>query len=375
MFAAPVALAPVPAAPVPAPVPAAPVAPVAAPVALAAVAPPVRAPVAPVPNAADAAASRDAFDVEAGTLLFSTLTPVKNPAAPTAASASTSVAIGSLRRRVFGSGGGGGSSKSGAKLEATPLGESYPTTFAGSVLCWVIRFSGRGFWRIRVAACRASLVSQCFDGQQSRCPTRWVEPEEKAGHYRHREGEYHGVVGHHGLDADDPEMAATNACGHADETADGRQQHRLDQELPQDVGTLRTDRLADADLACSLGHRHEHDVHDADAADQQADSSDYAEERGEHLVRRRGRLQQACLVENSEVISSPRGDAVRGLKSRCHLGLRVSLLRRRRSFDVDAGVRRAVPGQSVLYGRQRRHHHVVLVLNSVRALRLQQPDG
>src|SRR5665213_2599749 len=206
MFAAPVAFAPP--APVPvAPVPAPPVAPVAAPVAPAGGDALARAPVAPVPNAAAAAASRDAFDVEAGTLLFSTFTPVKKPAAPMAARASTSVAIGSLRRRVFGRGGGGGSSKSGAKLEATPLGESYPTTFAGSVLCGVIRFSGRGVWRIRVAACLASLVSQCFDGQQSRCPTRWVEPEEKAGHYRHREGEYHGVVGHHGLDADDPEMA------------------------------------------------------------------------------------------------------------------------------------------------------------------------
>src|SRR5471030_2673927 len=162
MFAAPLVVAapaaPVPAAPAapvpPPPAAAAPVAPVAAPVAPADGDALARAPVAPVPNAAAAAASREAFDVEAGTLLFSTLTPMKKPAAPTATSASTRVAMGSLGRRTFGRGGGGGSSRSGAKLEATPLGESYPTTLAGSVLCWVIRFSGRFSWLTRIAVLR-----------------------------------------------------------------------------------------------------------------------------------------------------------------------------------------------------------------------------
>jgi len=64
-----------------------------------------RARVAPVPNAAAAAASRDELAADAGSLLFSTLTPVKNPAAPKAASASARVAMGSLRRRTLGSGG------------------------------------------------------------------------------------------------------------------------------------------------------------------------------------------------------------------------------------------------------------------------------
>ena len=34
----------------------------------------------------------------------------------------------------------------------------------------------------------------------------------------------------------------------------------------------RADRHADADLAGPLGHRHQHDVHDADAADDQRDN-------------------------------------------------------------------------------------------------------
>ena len=52
------------------------------------------------------------------------------------------------------------------------------------------------------------------------------------------------------------------------------QQHRLDQELPQDVAAAGTDGHADADLAGPLGDRDEHDVHDAHAADQQRDAGD-----------------------------------------------------------------------------------------------------
>ena len=40
----------------------------------------------------------------------------------------------------------------------------------------------------------------------------------------------------------------------------------------------RADRLADADLARPLGDRHQHDVHHADAADEQRDRCDRAEQ-------------------------------------------------------------------------------------------------
>src|ERR1700730_238655 len=51
--------------------------------------------------------------------------------------------------------------------------------------------------------------------------------------------------------------------------AQAREEHRLDQELQQDVLTTGADRLADADLASPLGDGDEHDVHDSDAADDQ----------------------------------------------------------------------------------------------------------
>ena len=56
----------------------------------------------------------------------------------------------------------------------------------------------------------------------------------------------------------------------ADESAERGEHDRLDEELQQHFALERADGQANADLARPLGHRHQHDVHDADAADQQA---------------------------------------------------------------------------------------------------------
>ena len=60
----------------------------------------------------------------------------------------------------------------------------------------------------------------------------------------------------------------------AHEPADRRQGHGLHQELGEDVPPARPDGHPEADLAGPLGHRHQHDVHDADAADQERDGRD-----------------------------------------------------------------------------------------------------
>src|SRR5512146_1319547 len=52
---------------------------------------------------------------------------------------------------------------------------------------------------------------------------------------------------------------------------DHRDRHRFGEELPQDVAAPRAQRLADPDLTCALGDRHQHDVHDDDAAHDQGD--------------------------------------------------------------------------------------------------------
>jgi hypothetical protein len=47
-----------------------------------------------------------------------------------------------------------------------------------------------------------------------------------------------------------------------------------------------------------LGDRHQHDVHDTDAADEQRDRCDRTEQDGEHGVRRRARAEERRLVEH-----------------------------------------------------------------------------
>jgi hypothetical protein len=66
----------------------------------------------------------------------------------------------------------------------------------------------------------------------------------------------------------------------AEHAAEQAHQHRFDQELLADVALPRTHGHAHADLAGALGHRHQHDVHHADAADQQRDGGDGADQQG-----------------------------------------------------------------------------------------------
>ena len=58
---------------------------------------------------------------------------------------------------------------------------------------------------------------------------------------------------------------------HAQRPAEPGEQHRLDEELQADVAAGGAERPADADLGPPFEHRDDHDVGDADAADQQGD--------------------------------------------------------------------------------------------------------
>ena len=59
-----------------------------------------------------------------------------------------------------------------------------------------------------------------------------------------------------------------------------RQGHRFEEELTDDVALARADCFSNADFARALGDAHQHDVHHADAADQQTDSGDGDRETG-----------------------------------------------------------------------------------------------
>src|SRR6185503_3429783 len=61
----------------------------------------------------------------------------------------------------------------------------------------------------------------------------------------------------------------------AEQPPEHGEDHRLHQELAQDVAAARAQGLAHADLADAFGDRHQHDVHDHDAAHDEADARDH----------------------------------------------------------------------------------------------------
>ena len=91
---------------------------------------------------------------------------------------------------------------------------------------------------------------------------------------------------HQAMTAGSGETAATSseradAEPDADQPADDAEQHRLDEELQQDVALPGAERLAQADLAGPLADADQHDVGDADAADEQRDGGDRGQHQGE----------------------------------------------------------------------------------------------
>jgi hypothetical protein len=74
------------------------------------------------------------------------------------------------------------------------------------------------------------------------------------------------------------------------------------QELLQDVAAARADGHAQPDLAGALGDRDQHDVHDADAADDQRDRGDAREQGREHAGDRAHQGLELAHVADVEVV-------------------------------------------------------------------------
>src|SRR5680860_1446773 len=113
------------------------------------------------------------------------------------------------------------------------------------------------------------LVAKGVDGSQRRGPVGGVQTEEQADEDGDSEGEEHRVRRHDRFDADDGELRPDQSDDHANHPAEKGEQDRLGQELTHDLAFPGADCLADTDLARSLGHRDQHDVHDPDSTHQQ----------------------------------------------------------------------------------------------------------
>src|SRR5688500_7971869 len=157
-----------------------------------------------------------------------------------------------------------------------------------------------------------SFIPQCQNGVQARCPSR--RPDAKDNAYRSREEE--GKPYRHRRDIGVPvyrlpqDGGRAHAEDHADQPAEQAQNDCFDQELEEDVDARGTERLSHADLARSLRHRDEHDVHDPDPADEQGDGRDPQEKDAEHLRGLLERREEVRLVADLEVVIKSRASTM-----------------------------------------------------------------
>ena len=102
----------------------------------------------------------------------------------------------------------------------------------------------------------------------------------------------------------------SDAEANADEPSDDRERHGFEEELNQNVMSFCADRHANADLARSLRHADEHDVHDADAADEQRHGGDHEQQIAQDSHRLRLRLRDLFLRSHLKIGVAVRADAM-----------------------------------------------------------------
>ena len=97
-----------------------------------------------------------------------------------------------------------------------------------------------------------------------------------------------------------------DAAQHAEQAADTGQHGRLRQELCQNAAALCADGLFQADLRRALRDGHEHDVHNADTANEQGDAGDPDElvvRRTAHFLQLLGLLEQIVAAVGIAVVA------------------------------------------------------------------------
>src|SRR6266478_7611834 len=139
---------------------------------------------------------------------------------------------------------------------------------------------------------RESLVTKRFDRVQIGCPYRrkhaaYYADQRQNGHCDQQDvGRHHQpditrvrMLGHRAVQRQRSNRKRNQVRQQNPQHAPHRgNHHRLCQELEHDVFLARPERFFHADLACPLGDRHQHDVHQPDAADPESDRSDESQE-------------------------------------------------------------------------------------------------
>ena len=87
-----------------------------------------------------------------------------------------------------------------------------------------------------------------------------------------------------------------------DDAAGEGKNEGFEEELHKDVAGAGTDGFADTDFVGAFGDGDEHDIHDADAADDERDSSDEGKDAGNDGKERVSRMSDFVAIGNGEVL-------------------------------------------------------------------------
>ncbi len=165
------------------------------------------------------------------------------------------------------------------------------------------------------AASRASgsLLSEGGDGIEQRGAARGVH----AGDDAYAGAQYEADSNGPGRDArrerrgrgDD--LGGDDAERDADRRAEQAERRGLDEELREDVAARRAECFANADFACALGDRDEHDVHDHERAHEEADGGKGRAEEEQPLLELREERERRVLGVEREVVGPARRQAAR----------------------------------------------------------------
>src|SRR5690606_24336797 len=150
----------------------------------------------------------------------------------------------------------------------------------------------------------ALLVAQCLDRVESgRSPCR-PDAEKETDSDAERGREPDRLRRYEDLPAGESrhEPRGTRAEADAEQASEEAKRHGLDEELQKDAPPRRAERHADADLARALGDADEHDVHDADAADDQAHARDAREQQREGLLGFLLSLEKVAPIDDCEIV-------------------------------------------------------------------------
>src|SRR5262245_6596687 len=214
---------------------------------------------------------------------------------------------------------------------------------------------------------QAPLEPERLDGVEARSHPGRVEAEDDAhcagtadGHYERIGADQGGPRGHGGdaVRTQQPEP-------YPSPTATQRHGDGLHQELGADVALACADCQADADLPCTLRHRHQHDVHDPDTAYHQRDRGDARQEQRHGALRGDAGLGDLGGVPQVEIIFLPSPYVVPLPQQRDNLtlGERDGVRRDRRAEDV---VQPRDPFELFLDHRVGHEDDVILVLTNRR---------